>query len=446
MSSPSQDKNAVTLLAILNELNIRAFSCKKREALIFLILNETAQLVKYERAMLWNVQTDKPSLLGVSGQADYDPNSKTVQTLQELIVDIQNPDQIQTLNEESFSTKKSLYQSMQTERAHSLLWVPIIFEGQFLLGLLLERPANTPWSAEECQLLAHLNRGYAAAWHRFSSRLTVTPKAKVTLTTVLLSLLLLSFFIPVPLRVVAPCEVVAKNPILVTAPLNGIVEEMLVNPGDRVAEGDILFVYDKRVPLQELKVAQKQVDIAQSQLNRVMTQGVRDPKALNETAIWQLQLEKEKVKLELAEYQASRLEVKAPAVGVTAFDNPDDWRGRPVQIGERVLLLNDPSYTKIKIWLPESDNIPLISDKPIKIFLNIDPASSYAAKLIYIAQYTSISEKGVPSFDAEADWVEQPDDVKIGLKGTAILYGENVPLFYWLLRKPWNTLRRFIGW
>ena len=36
-------------------------------------------------------------------------------------------------------------------------------------------------------------------------------------------------------------------------------------------------------------------------------------------------------------------------------------------------------------------------------------------------------------------------DVKMGLKGTAILYGDEVPLGYWLIRRPLAAVRRFIG-
>ncbi len=56
-----------------------------------------------------------------------------------------------------------------------------------------------------------------------------------------------------------------------------------------------------------------------------------------------------------------------------------------------------------------------------------------------------MDEKGVPSFIAEASWEKDSGMPRLGLKGTAILYGENVSIFYWLFRKPWAAAREFIG-
>lgn len=436
----------ISLLATLNELLIKAFSCRSKKNLGFVILNDTVSLIKYGRAVLVDLCDPHHSLLGVSGQAKHTKESKTLQMIQALSRDLVSPNQLQKIEGRSFK-KKKLYEKYQEEAGNTeVLWVPIVFEEELLVGLWLERWEQKRWKKDEMSLLSHLARGYGAAWNRYTPFIRL-PSLSKPMLLLLTGLMLIGLFeVPIPLRMVAPCEVAARDPYLVTAPLNGIIEEMKVKPGQGVDQGDLLFVYDKRVPLQELKVAKKQVDIAESQLRRVMTQGVRDPKALNETAVWQLELEKEKIKLELAEFQASQLEVKANVTGITSFDNPDDWRGKPVQIGERVMLITNPEETKVTIWLAEEDSIDIDMEREIKVFLDVDPGTTYRAKLAYVAEYSEISEKGVPSFNAEADWIDVPKNARIGVKGTAILYGENVSLFYFLMRKPWNTVRRFLGW
>lgn len=445
-SSHQQQQAALSLLAGLNELTIKAFSCKNREALVFLILNETVRLIRYDRAFLWGLKGKTPELIGVSGQSSFSKDSEVIKTMQALIGDLVNPTQVQVLSADTFATMGEKFEALQKAGpSGTVLWVPILIEGKFALGLWLERWNQVSWHTEELSLLSYLARGYAAAWHKFKSIWQVSDPVKAAYKIFGVTVLLLLGFMPTPLRVVAPCEVVAKDPILITAPLNGIVEQVVVQPGQAVKNEQPLFEYDKRVPLQDLKVAEKQVDIAKSQLNRVMTQGYNDPNALNEAAIWQLQLDRDQIKLDLAEYQASQLVVKAPVDGVATFDDPDQWRGRPVQVGERVMTVVNPEKTKLKIWISESDNIALLGDQPVNIFLNTDPANTYSAKIIYVADYSLVSETGITSFVAEADWVRAPDNVKIGLKGTAVLYGEYVPLVYWVLRKPWNTLRQTIG-
>ncbi len=448
MSAPRSESSTavIKLLASLNELNIRAFSSKTRDSLIFLILNDTVQVVGYDRAFLFQMDLRTPKLLGVSGHTSTSSDSELLKDVTALVGKLSNPHQTQTLEQASFRSSQDLF--LKDKRNHPervILWVPIIHEGKFYLGLWLERWKNIPWKEEETRVLTFLSRGYGVAWQKFASNWHFPKISKSVYGLILAATFLLAFGVRVPLRVVAPCEVVASDPLLITAPLDGIVEEMQVKPGQEVKKGENLFVYDKRVPLQELKVAEKEVDIAASQLNRALTLGIKDPKSLNESAIWDLQLQREKIKLDLAKYRASQLEVRAPDAGVAVFDNPDEWRGKPVTIGERVLVLITPEKTKVKIWLPEGDNIPVDMKKPVKIFLNIDPATSYAATLVYISDYSALSEKGVPSFHAEATWAEPVTDVKVGLKGSAVLYGANVSLFYWVMRKPWNSLRTLTG-
>jgi hypothetical protein len=158
-----------------------------------------------------------------------------------------------------------------------------------------------------------------------------------------------------------------------------------------------------------------------------------------------LQLQKEKIRLQLAKSEAEKLYVKAPIDGVIMLDNPEEWRGHPVKIGERILMISNPDQTKIRMWIPESDNIPFEEKQPVKVFLNISPNTSYTTRLIFISSYSEITAQGIPSFVAEAEWEKQPANVKLGLKGTAILYGEDVSLFYWIIRRPWTAIRNFLG-
>jgi multidrug resistance efflux pump len=326
-----------------------------------------------------------------------------------------------------------------------VIWVPIVVENNLELGLWIERWNDRHWDEQELRLFAHLARGFSAAFQKFLPKIPLNPKSRLALKIFGATALLFLLFFPVSLRIAAPCEVVAKDPYLVTAPLNGIIEQILVKPGEVVDIGAVLFQYDKQVPLQDLKVAEKEAEIAKSQLTRVMTKGYDDADSLNEAGIWKLQLDRDEVKLDLARYQASKLDVIAPVPGFIALDDPEQWRGRPVQIGERVMMIVDPNNTKLKIWISESDNIAYLPDEPIEVFLNIDPATTYTAQIRYVSDYSLLSATGITSFVAEADWVEKPADVKIGLKGTAVLFGEHVPLFYWLLRKPWNTFRHATG-
>lgn len=444
MSSPTQ---IINLLAQLNELTVHAFSAKNKNSLIYIVLNETAKVIPFDRAMLWDLRGSKPALLGVSGHAKVPKDSEIAKTVAQFVKDLVEPSKIKAVTAETFSTEGQAFQQWHDGSTQSsVIWVPIVVDNHLELGLWIERWNDKNWDEQELKLFSHLSRGFSAAFQKFLPKIPLNPKAKMALKIFGATVLLFVFFFPISLRIVAPCEVVAKDPYLVTAPLNGIIDQVMVKPGEVVTKGAVLFQYNKQVPLQELKVAEKEVEIANSQLNRVMTKGFDDAESLNEAGIWRLQLDRDNVKLDLAKYQASKLEVVAETDGFIALDDPDQWRGRPVQIGERVMMIVNPENTKLKIWISESDNISYLPDENIDIILNIDPAETYTAKIRYVSDYSLLSATGVTSFVAEADWVEKPESVKIGLKGTAVLFGEYVPFFYWVLRKPLIALRHMIGY
>jgi len=438
MSAPQKEwEKSIQLLAGINRLTLAAIQAKSVSSLIFLILNDTVSISKYNRALLWERNENKKTafkLLGVSGQASVKTNTELSQKWQEIVRSLKEPEKIQIITH-----------PMSSERV-SILWMPIMSHDKLALGLWLERWDGAEWKKEDIEILSFLTKGYGAIWERFTNRFSI---AKFTQKPVLISLCIIVIclmFLKVPLRIVAPCEVIAKKTVVITAPLEGIIEKIVVEPGETVKKGALLVEYDKRAPLQELRIAEKKVDIAQSEVNRDTSLAIKDKKALNELGIADLKLKKEMLELELIKFRTGQLEIRAPVAGVVSIENPEEWHGKPVHIGEKVMTVNNPGDTKIRLWIPDDDRVHIELGKPISIFLNIHPERSEEAVLYYISDYTMVTDKSVTSFVAEATWKNgQPADVQLGLKGTAILYGEKVSVFYWIARKPWGYVRRFIG-
>ncbi len=428
-------KRTVQILATINQLSVKAFKSKKLQNLIFIILNDTVPIVGYDRAVLWKMQKNgKPQLMGVSGQASISKLTDLSKRWYAIVRNIKEPEKPQEIVHPDISEDTTI------------LWMPIFAHDTLVLGLWLERWNHVKWRPEEIEVLKFLLVSYGAAYEKFYRRYSLkTLITKKHFPYILGIVVLLLMFVRVPLRVIAPAEIIAKDPEVITAPLEGIIEKIVVRPGQEVQKGDLLFEYDKRVPLQDLKVAAKKVEIIKAEVDRATAESQRDKKALAELAVEALKLKKEQLELELAQFHASQLNVYAPIQGITMLDSPEDWEGKPVKMGERVLIIANPQETRVRMWIPEDDNIEINLKEPIKVFLNIKPEKGLKAKIIYVASYTHVTEKSISSFVAEADWVEKDSDEKLGLKGTAVLYGENVSLFYWIIRKPWSYVRRYIG-
>ena len=180
----------------------------------------------------------------------------------------------QILKAKNFEEDQAIWKQADGTENSAIIWLPIFVREKLTLGLWLEiwKPEEKPLpSPENLQLLAtFLTPVYGSSWEKFMPkywfRKFKLDRRKITYAT--LALLLLLFFIRVPLRVVAPCEVVPNDPYLITAPLDGIVKQIDVKAGQNVKKGEVLFEYEKNVPLEELKAAEKEVQIAQAELNR----------------------------------------------------------------------------------------------------------------------------------------------------------------------------------
>ena len=110
------------------------------------------------------------------------------------------------------------------------------------------------------------------------------------------------------------------------------------------------------------------------------------------------------------------------------------------------MMLVQPGATRVRIWIPEADNLFFPDPGPVRVALNVMPSRTLEALLRQpVSPRVSLSPQSVPCFVAQAEWAGAAPELKLGLQGTAILQGENVSLLYWLLRKPWAGARRVLG-
>lgn len=448
--APREDasKSALQMVSLLHQLTMEAVLSENLQELGFRILNRTVAFSPYDRAVLFSFQKRSPAVLGVSGQSTLPKNSELVSRWGQLARGLKNPREAAVLGAGSFDpgVEDAWHALTQTGAHPNILWLPVFSRQKMVGGLWLERWQEKPWHERDIKLLKSLMVSYGVIWEVLSPppnvflRLLGLTRRKFFAVLAVLALALV--LVRLPLRVVAPCEVIPKDPVVVTAPINGVVAEMVAQPGRQVAAGELLFKYDKKVALEELNVARQQVQIIQSSLNRASVQAFSDAKARAEIALLELKLEQERSRMRVAEYNASRLDVFTENEGRVVIDDPSEWRGKPVVVGQKVLMIVDPHKNKVRIWLPVDDNIVFDSSRAVNVHLNAFPEKSLEASLDFVSDNVSANPDGVPSVLAEADWTGQPAELKTGLQGTATLYGGRVSLGYWLLRKPMGWLRK----
>lgn len=453
MSAPSlpQDPALIPFLYLINHLTLRASGSETVEEFIFTAVNDTHHLIAYDRAVLLSFEGKRSRVVGISGESVVNKMAPRVKEWQGLVEGMEDKKVPGNLSAERFSEEtQALWEQRQPLAVY---WIPIFYQKEQVLGLWLEREESANFSLPTQDFVVLIQDlvapAYGAAWGRLGLRSTFRGwwKRRQGLAALLVFSLFLIACLPVSLRVAAPCEIVATHPYVVRTPLQGVIKELLVAPGENVLKGQELYHYDREPIEKALKKAEQDLRVRETELERLAVLSLSDERSQRELEIQTLRRDKVQVDLELAQYEASLLTAKAPIEGVVLLQQADEWRGRPVDVGEKVLVISHPQRTKLKLWIPEKDNVDFRVDKPIQVFLNISPTETYQATIQWVANESSVSDQGVPCFEASAHWLgaAEEEEIKLGLHGVAILYGDSVPLIYYLLRKPLGALRYYLS-
>ncbi|EFH09346.1 efflux RND transporter periplasmic adaptor subunit, partial [Teichococcus cervicalis] len=251
--------------------------------------------------------------------------------------------------------------------------------------------------------------------------------------------------LPVPLSVLAPAEIVARTPLPVAAPIEGVVRQVLVQPNQAVAEGQTLFRLDDVTLRNRRDIALKARAVAEAELARAQQRGFSDADSRNQIRLLRLQAEEKALEARLAEELLERVEVRAPRAGIVLLNDPQAWIGRPVATGERVMSLADPAELALRAWLPAAEAVPLPEGARVRFFPDADPLSPLAARLERVNYEAEATPGGGLAFQARAGLAEEGAMARLGAQGVARLEGGSVTLGYYLLRRPLAAARRMLG-
>lgn len=327
-----------------------------------------------------------------------------------------------------------------------ILWLPLRLSNDDTIppqfALWLERWQDRPWEPPDIELAQHaaLFLGHALVPRQVVSR----PKRRwrrLAVATVILVFLCL----PVSTMVTAPARVIPDSPHHVFAPMDGILKELFVRPGQWVEKDKLLFRYDSRVLDKRLDEAYRNVAVAKAKLIRLQGAAHRDPDARAEVPVQKLEVARAEADVAFYAAQRDRADVRAGQAGVVVLDDPDALIGAAIQTGQAVMSVADPDKTKTRLLVPVTDAGLLEKGATVSIRLDSDPLHSLPAIITRIGFEVTLSEQQIPSVIAEAVWVDGAPEVQPGQHGSAKIYGPTTLMGFQILRKPFIHLRSIIG-
>ena len=441
---------------VIWDLARKARLAKSDRELAFALVNDTIVLAPYRQAALW-LKAD--GVWTLSGVVQVDANVPYTHWLDQVAAFLN----AKGLQESYAFTAADLPSHLSVEWQN---WWP---EHGLWLGSSQQKIKGAAvflreevWQPDDIE---KLNEWLEIWWHAFSSlyserivKLRGLPeRIKNLLAPIegrtwwkqkrLHILLFISIFLlfPVRLTVLAPGELVSANPVVIRAPLDGVIDVFHVQPNQQVAADQVLFSFDELVIQSKIKVASQALATAKTDYRQTSQLALFESKSKTQLGLMIGKVEERRVEVGALQEQLSRARVAAPKAGVVLMDDPSEWIGKPVAIGERILRIASLDDMEVEAWVPLADAINLKPGDSVTLYLSASPLSPVSASVRYMSHDAVQRADGNFAYRIRAK-LEEPSQHRVGLKGTAKVHGAWVPFVFWMMRRPIATLRAYVGW
>ena len=435
-------------------LNIEAASREARspKELQFIFANETRKLTRARQIFVFR-SMDEMRLVTISGLPAVDSSAPVVRGIEKVVASLGRDAGHQEPREFDLSDYAAGEEDFLTRYPYQkLLWLPLQVHGRDVLGDML-LASEQAWSEADIVIAKRMAGTFAHALafllvesravSRFASK--YFNRRKVALAVIIA--VLAAMAIPVPMTALAPLEITSRDPFIVAAPIEGVIEKVLVAPNEEVKIGQPIIRFEDTTLRNNLEVAERQVLVAEARLKQASQLAFDDMRGRHELGIAMAEHALKTAEFNFAREIFDQATVKAPRAGIAIYSDRQELIGKPVTLGERIMQIADPAHIEVAIDVNVGDAIVLRSGTRVKVFLDSDPLFPRQAKVEFADYQARIRPGNALAFHVIARLSEDADgDIpRLGARGTAQLYGEKVPLALYLFRRPLSALRQWIG-
>jgi hypothetical protein len=378
MEAHEQVQPSVAALSTLLQLEGSARVAQSVKELQFLAVNETRRLLVYRQAFFLKagnrdrtpyrveaassvaaIERDAPLILWVEQVIQSTRSTHRTDAPLRLSLD-EYPDEIRTAWKEwSFPY---------------VLWCPLRHPNQSILGgLWLAR--ETPWQETDLTLVQRLTETYAHAWKALEGRKNIRQSRWLHsgLIWLIAAGAAVGLCLPVRFSTLAPAKIVAKDPAVVSAPIDGVIARILVPPNTKVAEGEMILLYEDTNLRNQFEVADKNLAVALAEYRQAAQSAFQDAESQTKLPLLKAEAELRQAERDYAKELLDQVQVKASRAGLLLYTDESDWIGRPVVVGERIMDIADPAKVEARIDLPVEDAIVLKEGAEVQLSHSISP-------------------------------------------------------------------------
>lgn len=252
-------------------------------------------------------------------------------------------------------------------------------------------------------------------------------------------------FVPVRLSTLAQAEVTPLDPAPIAAPVDGVLAQFLVPPNTMVKAGTVVAAIDDTVVRNRNAMAVKALEIARAEFARTGSKSFGDDQSRSELLTLRSRIEEKQAEVAYTEELLSRIKLRAPIDGLVTYSSPDEWVGRPLSTGERIATVANPARAGLTLHLSAEDAINVRPGAEVQFYQNISPLDTITAQITQTGYEAENTVDAGLAYVLKAQFAPGTEPPRLGLRGTARIYGEKVPLGYYLLRRPFGAARRILG-
>jgi multidrug resistance efflux pump len=443
-NAAGQDQALLALLAI----EAQAREAATETELLALIANEARKLARAQQIFVASTKPAGWIVAAVSGVPTVDRTSPLIQWIERTVTQLSADGSFAAVREFNLLAYAEKNDSTANSYPlHEALWAPFRRRnGSIFGGMLLTR--DGPWTERDEVIVQRLAGTFAHAWESLASASPLLFRINAGRHAALLSAILVAILMvfPVSLTTLAPAEVAPFQPLIVSAPIDGVIESIPAEPNSYVKKGQVLVRFADTTLRNRLEVAEREVMVSDARLKTTTQIAFSDVRGKHDLAISRAELALKTAERDYARDLLSKTVISAERDGFIIFGDKNEMVGRPVAIGERLMELANPANIEFKIDVPVADSIILNGGARVKIFLDSDPLHSLEGHVVrsdYIARIndgTQLSFRVIAAIRPATRGVP-----RLGARGTAQIYGSRVPLIFYLLRRPFSTLRQWTG-
>lgn len=442
MNAPAINPQLLRLSALI-DLERRARDARGAE-LTYLIVNDTTLVVSYQQAALWRGD-ETAAVSGVATIEASGPYARFLKTVLMKAARLAATDPVSSLAIDAAMVGVSSAEWSEWFPSRALFLPLPDPRGGLIGGLLLGR--EDPFHPAELHLL-----GAVAGTYGLALAATELPRRRVRRLTsrrlwqaAAVLVVVGAASAPVRSSVLAPAEIVAAAPFPVRAPFDGVVDAIHVAPNARVHKGDRLISFETTEGRAKAEVSDKALEIARAEYAEASQQAFNDPQAKGKLPILRAKIEQAQLEADYNRTMLGRAEVVAAADGVAVFDDAHQWIGRPVALGERIMVLAAPVSKTLDIAVPVADLVTFDPDAEVLFFSNVAPDRPVGGTLSSMGYAAAVNPEGVLAYTARAILDSGVESQRLGLKGTAKIYGSHRPFILWVLRRPLAVMREWLS-